>query len=80
MRLYKLVVVDLDAVHRHDRPGLDDVPAPLPPLLAADLHDAEDRLDGAGAAEHEQVGGVTRRRDCGRVRRRGRVSENVRKV
>ena len=69
VRFYQLIVIDLDAVHGDDRSGLDDVLAPFPPLLATDLHDAEDRLDGACPAEHEEVSGVTRRRDRGRVRR-----------
>ena len=77
VRFYQLVIVDLDAVHGDDRSGLDDVLAPLPPLLAADLHDAEDRLDGASPTEHEEVCGVTRWRDRGRVRRGRGVSENT---
>ena len=75
MRSYQFIVVDLDAVDGDDRPGLDDVLAPLPPPLAADLHHAEDGLDGAGPAEDEQVGGVARRRDRRRVRRGRGVSE-----
>ena len=77
VRSYQLVIVHLDAVHGDDRSGLHDVLAPLPPLLATDLHDAEDRLDGASPTEHEEVCGVTRWRDRGRVRRGRGVSENA---
>ena len=78
MRSDQFVIVDLDAVDGDDRPCLDDVLAPLPPPLAADLHHAEDRLDGARSAENEQVGGVARRRDRRRVRRRRGVAESAR--